>query len=222
MITWKQGVSGVLLLFAATFMAPGYADAQLPLPEEGAVLYELNENMSLRALKNGRRRATSQLLGFAKRGTPLCPEVLVIAVSPSATHCALNATGTDNISLVTGLGIFFGDFEVVVQEVNPETGNQTPDSPEVVVARGRFEGKMDFSPAILQQIPLGTVAGKLWLNGFSRKTPFTGVFRLPFLHPAVAGDVPLYLLDLETFTVVPVGVNEMAIGFPTVRFEISF
>jgi len=116
--------------------------------------------------------------------------------------------------------------EVVVQEVDPVTKavtkTTTPDSPETVIAHGRFSGKIDFSPAILHQIPLGTVDGRLSLDGWTKDVPFTGVFRLPFLLPSLAGDMPLYLLDLATFAVVPVAQNEMAIGYPTVRFEISF
>jgi len=125
----------------------------------------------------------------------------------------------------------------VVQEIL--AGHPTPDSPEVVIAKGRFSGKMDFSPAIvgvpdpfhpgkLMQLPLGSVVGYLSLDGFAKKVPFTGVFRLPFVFPALAGDTPLYLVDPPnfgvppTFGIAPVAANEMAIGFPTVKFEISF
>jgi hypothetical protein len=148
----------------------------------------------------------------------------------------LNATGSDNISLVTGKGTFGGDVEVVVQEVvgvDPVTGQPiiTPDSPEVVIAKGRFIGKMDFSPAIVgvpdgnggtMKLPFGTVQGHLSLDGFSRRVPFTGVFRLPFVMPPLAGQAPLYLVDPTQFSVVPVQPYETAIGYPTVRFEITF
>jgi hypothetical protein len=222
-----RGAGILLLLSGLTVAAPGYAVAEPPVPKSDAVLYETTENMSIRALHGGRRQATSALLGRALRGTALCPEHLVEVVEPLAKYCTLNATGSDNISLTTGLGQFGGQVTVVVQEVNPLTGNPTPDSPEVVVARGRFTGRMDFSPAIVgvpdghggfMQLPLGTVVGHLSLDGFSKRVPFTGVFRLPFLN----GETPLYLLDPETFVVEPVAPNEMAIGYPAVRFEISF
>jgi hypothetical protein len=213
-------------LFAVALAAPGYAVAQPPVPASGAVLYEATENMSLKALANGRRKAVSELLGIALRGTPLCPEALVAGVAPTATNCTLNATGMDTISLATGLGTFNGSVTVVVQEViDPNTGQFTPDSPEVVIAKGRFFGRMDFSPAILHGVPLGSVVGHLSLDGFSRKLPFTGVFRLPFTIPGL-GDV--YLVDPAkfgvppTFGVAPVLVNETALGYPTVRFEITF
>jgi hypothetical protein len=234
MITWNRGAGILLLLFAGALAAPDYAGAQPPTPASGAVLYETTENMSLRALQGGHRKATSALLGVALRGTPLCPDELVAHFEPLAKACTLNATGADNISLATGLGQFGGTFTVVVQEVNPVTGNPTPDSPEAVIAKGRFTGKMDFSPAILYQIPFGSVDGHLSLDGFSKRVPFTGVFRLPFLYSPLASALclqaerPLYLVDPANFGVPPtfgvscVADNEMAIGYPTVKFEISF
>ncbi len=238
MSTWIRGMGTLLALVILAAATPGYAVVGPPVPSADeaqaclagtgpcAFLYETTENMSLKALKSGRRRATSALLGFAVRGTPLCPEELV--AQSNATYCAINATGSDNISLKTGLGQFDGTMTVVVQEPN------TPDSPESVIAKGHFTGKMDFSPAILQRIPFGTVTGTMKLDGLTKEVPFTGVFRLPFVNAQLgsllcgAADAPLYLVDPSnflkppTFGVACVADNEMAIGFPTVRFEISF
>ncbi len=172
-----------------------------------ATLYELTENMKLVGKDSPRRRATSELMGTANAGTPLCP------MPVGAPPCTINATGSDNISLVTGLGKFSGTFTVVVQ------GDNLVDSPEFVIAKGKFSGKMDFSPAVLVNVPLGTVVGKMVLAGGGGTVPFTGTFRLPF----VFGDSPpLYLIDPAAFTVVPVEANEYALGYPTVRFEINF
>ena len=172
-----------------------------------ATLYELTENMKLVGKDSPRRRATSELMGTANAGTPLCP------MPVGAPPCTINATGSDNISLVTGLGKFGGTFTVVVQ------GDNLVDSPEFVIAKGKFSGKMDFSPAVLVNVPLGTVVGKMVLAGGGGTVPFTGTFRLPF----VFGDSPpLYLIDPATFTVVPVEANEYSLGYPTVRFEITF
>jgi len=236
MITCIRAIPVLVLLFAITAAAPSYAVAQPPVPDWGsvpydAVLYETTENLSMTALQEGQRAATSALIGFARRGSALCPEALVLAAEPKATYCTLNARGSDDISLKTGKGNFGGNVRIVVQEVvgiDPVTGQPiiTPDSPELVVATGRFIGKMDFSPAIvgvpdgaggLMKLPLGSVKGHLTLDGFKSKVPFTGVFRLPFI-PA-PGAPPMYLLGN---TVVPVLPNESAIGFPTVRFEITF
>ena len=211
MTTKIRGTGFLLLLFAVAFGAPSYAVAQPPVPTSGAVLYEMTENLNLKALKGGQRKATSQLMGTALAGTPLCPAEL----AQGALTCTINATGSDNISLTTGLGSFGGTFVVVVQGDNPV------DSPELVIGRGHFSGKMDFSPAILNNVPLGSVVGEVGLNG-SKPVPFTGVFRLPFVYPALAGATPLYLVDPTKFGVVPVAVNEMAVGYPTVKFEISF
>ncbi len=182
-------------LFAATAFA---ADA---------TLYELTENMKLVGGKILHRKATSELMGTANAGTPLCP--LPTGYPP----CTINATGSDNISLATGLGNFGGTFTVVFQD------GVSVDSPEYVVAKGKFSGKMDFSPAILAGVPLGTVVGKMVLDGGGGTVPFTGTFRLPFVY---GGSPPLYLIDPLAFGVVPVAANEYALGYPTVRFEISF
>lgn len=231
MKTFIRGSLSALLLSAVAFVgAPRGAWAEAPTEWTApydAVLYELNENLSLRALQSGRRVAKSQLLGFAKKGSPLCPEKL----AGGASFCTLNATGADSISLTSGLGKFAGTFTVVAQGDNPV------DSPEAVVARGSFTGDMDFAPAILQQIPLGSVQGRMSLNG-GRRVPFRGTFRLPFIVgmqdpdcvsvsgptgcPMLGYSEPLYLLDPVTFQTVRVNYRELAIGFPTVRFEINF
>lgn len=227
MKTFVRGSISALLLGAVIITGvPRTAAAEWAAPYD-AVLYELTENLSLRALRYGQRKATSQLLGFAKAGSPLCPEWL----AAGAAFCTINATGSDDISLQTGRGKFAGTFTVVGQDNNPV------DSPEAVMARGRFNGKMDFSPAILHEIPLGAVVGELSLGG-GRKQRFTGTFRLPFVMPkqdpacvAVNGPAacaadgytdPMYLLNPSTFAVEYVHYSELAIGFPTVRFEITF
>lgn len=238
MTMWLQGMAILLPLFAAVVAAPGYAIAQLvpPVPDAGAchagtgpcaVLYETTENLKMQALRGGHRMATSALLGFAVRGTPLCPDELMPVTDPLPAYCALNVQGSDNISLTTGLGQFRGNVTVVVQELN-RAGMPTPDSPELVIARGRFTGDMNFAPAILDSVPLGTVVGRVSLDGFGRPAPFTGVFRLPFSlgFPGVNG----YLLnppnavpmDMNDWDIGRVANNETAIGYPTVRFEISF
>ncbi|HEY3099370.1 MAG TPA: hypothetical protein VGL14_10705 [Methylomirabilota bacterium] len=210
--TWIRGTGILLLLFGVAVTAPGYAGAEPPVPTSGAVLYELTENLSLKALSRGQRKATSQLQGIALAGTPLCPA----ALAGAAPYCIINATGSDNISLTTGKGNFGGTFTVVSPFDN------ATDGPELVIGRGHFSGKMDFSPAILSGVPLGTVEGEVGING-SRPLPFTGVFRLPFVYPALGhGNNPLYLIDPTTWDSVEVAPTEQALGYATVKFEISF
>src|SRR5712691_5956322 len=179
-----------------------------------ATLYELTENMRLVGKDSPRRRATSELMGTANAGTPLCP------MPVGAPPCTINATGSDNISLVTGLGKFGGTFTVVVQGDNPV------DSPEFVVAKGKFTGKMDFSPAVLGGIPYGSVVGTLDPNGGGHRDQvrFTGTFFLPFAFPSDPSATAYYLdfNPANPYHVVPVADNQRALGYPTVKFEINF
>jgi len=226
MKTWIKGAVTALLLATVASTTPGYAADGGPQ----AWLYELTENMSIKGLKRGQfRNASSALMGYAVVGSPLCPADLVARVNPYAGYCTINASGADSISLLTGLGNFGGTFTVVVQDVNPF------DSPEIVVGKGRFHGKMDFSPAILGSIPLGSVEGFMSYEG-TRRIPFKGTFRLPtapIADPRLAGYCrvpdqptpdwclkPVYLLD--DFSTVDVRPDEKALGYPTVRFEITF
>jgi len=143
----------------------------------GATLYELTENMKLMQRNNkhrppaGRRIATAAITGVAEPGTPLCP---IPEFQSGPDGCAVNVLGSDNISLTTGLGTLEGDFRTVIQGDNPVDG------PEAVVLKGEFKGQMDFSPAILHQIPFGTVTGKVKADRSRKREDFRGVFRLPF------------------------------------------
>lgn len=172
--TTKRMVAILGLLGVAAIGAPAVASA------EGTRLYELTENMKLVQRhhkgkhRHGqvveRRIATAAITGFAAPGTPLCPD----PDFQIGRACAVNVLGSDNISLKTGLGTLQGDFATVIQGDNPVDG------PEAVVLRGEFFGHMDFSPAILHQIPFGTVTGRVKAHGSRKRDEFTGVFRLPF------------------------------------------
>jgi hypothetical protein len=175
--TTKRMVAIMGLIGAAVTGAPTVAVAG------GATLYELTENMKLVQRNRGdhtkrhrfpvvaRRIASAAIAGFAEPGTPLCPEEEEFQTGRT---CFVNVLGSNNISLLTGLGSLQGEFQTVVQGDNPVDG------PEKVVLKGQFHGMMDFSPAILHEIPFGTVTGKVTTQGSRRPTGFTGVFRLPF------------------------------------------
>lgn len=191
-----------------------------------AQLYELTENMKLISKGKPRRVATSQLIGVAAPGTPLCP---------GSTQCTINATGSDNVSLATGLGTLSGRFTVVVQ------GDNSVDGPEAVVMRGNFRGTIDFSSVLAQGF--GTAEGTFTSDAGSR-VPFTGTFRVPYLifldfsqSPPVpcdpTGGGNPYCIQVTPCAVYtdllggnPLGVevapNEYAIGYPTVRFDLQF
>ena len=188
-----------------------------PALAQDAKVYELTENMKLIAKgKTERRKATSEIMGFVRPGTAICPDYLAQAVPGRGKFCTINITASDNISLATGLGALQGRYTVVVQGDNPT------DSPEFVVSRGDFRGKMDFSPAILGQTPYGTVVGTLDPDSHRDhdKVRFTGTFFLPFTFPEDPSGT-VYYLD-STNGVVPVADNEKALGFATVKFEITF
>jgi hypothetical protein len=241
--TTKRVAAILGLLGVAVVGAPAMASAG------GATLYELTENMKLVQRNHkpgtpvGRRIATSAITGVASPGTPLCP---IPEFQSGPAGCAVNVLGSDNISLLTGLGTLTGDFTTVVQGDNPVDG------PEAVVLRGEFSGQMDFSPAILNQIPFGTVVGKLKVDGVRSGTDFTGVFRLPFAgsfevapgvtlrqifcplspdpNPKAAslyGGVDLAYLDFDDKNApnghcLDIQPNELSLGAPLVRFDISF
>jgi hypothetical protein len=141
-----------------------------------ATLYELTENMKVvkkhqRNNPVGHRVATSALTGVANPGTPLCPYE---KYQSGPAGCAVNVLGNDNVSLSDGYGTLSGRFTTVTDGDNPVDG------PEAVALKGTFNGQMDFSPAIVLQIPYGTVVGKVRTEQ-GRKTEFTGIFRLPFV-----------------------------------------
>ena len=204
----QAGVSALLTMLslaAVPFFLPDPASAQVLTAD--AQLYEMSENAKFQGKGDGRRKATSQLMGWAKPGTPLCPLSALRALGVTPRPCVVTATGSDDIDLGTGLGDFSGNVKIVVQGDNPT------DSPELVIAKGRFKGDMDFSPAILHGIPYGTVVGKIdfdWNvprqpNG---PIPFTGIFRLPFVLPGVPDAAiaplvgPLPLTPFPTFSYV--------------------
>jgi hypothetical protein len=175
-----------------------------------AKLYEVTENMTLKKVRQSRslhRVAFSALTGTAKAGTPMCP--LWVGV-PS---CVVNVTGSDDIDAVSGLGTFKGKWTTVVP------GDNAVDAPEYEIASGKFEGVMDFSPALVNSLPYGTVSGELHIEKDRTRYPFTGVFYLPFVWPGDPSQTPLYL---GADGPVPVQPNEYSLSFPTVKFEITF
>jgi len=185
------------------------------------------------------RHATSQLQGVATVGSILCPIPQFVTVR--GNECTVIATGTDDVQLVidpkTGQviptsGKVFGTYAVVVQLDNPI------DSPEFPVQTGTFSGVIHFQPPL----PLGFVSeGIFTIDGMSGSFPFQAVFRQPFTRSA-KGDVlthrgakgekvsradasarrteAFYLLDDSSLQ--RVRPDERAIGWPTVRFEITF
>lgn len=232
----------VLVLLFALLVRPSAGAAQ------DVTLYEVTESLKLRGGKVVRRSATSALMGFANNGTPLCPST---AVTASTGACWISAVGSANVSDTTGLGVVHGDFAVVVQGDNPVDG------PEAIVMKGSFRGKMDFSPALVSNLPYGTVEGHFTVERSGKSIPFAGVFRLPLLgsfvlvvgvDPITGAPITRTLRQLlcpltpmpnanlggpdlayvdttaaelngKCIDVLP---TELSLGWPTVRFDITF
>jgi hypothetical protein len=186
---------------------------------QDGVLYEVSENVSMK--DQGQKGLVLQsssaiLMGTLKVGTPLCPAWLGAATG--STFCSLTVNATANADDTTGIGPVKGSIRVVVQDWNKTDG------PEVVVIKASFSGTIDLSQAAQQGIPLGAIAGSYDATRGVRGTvgepykphsgSFTGVFRLPFLY----GDSASYLTPTG---IVPVGDEELTLGTPTVRLELT-
>jgi hypothetical protein len=203
-------------LVGAAAVATPVAAQTFPNRPPDATFYETTENMRVIGKGKPRRVAHSALLGFAAVDTPFCPGAEARAAVASATQCTLNALGEDDINLVTATGSFDAKLTIVVQEPG------SVDSPETVVAKRRASGRMDFTPAILNGIPYGTITGRVRRVGEDEDNPprFVGLFRLPFA--CGTGHCFLGLADGTLGAPVPVESNEYAIGFPAVRFDLWF
>jgi len=149
--------------------------------------------------------------------------------------CAITLTASNTVDLGTGLGPISGTFKVVLPDpINPHA----VDAPELVVMKGSFNGNMDFSPAVISEIPYGTVTGVL-LTDSGAPIPFGGVFVMPFgpdpnfpnlcdlINPtgncyltySLSGVNPLAVTVTGAAPVTP---SQRALGYPTARFDIYF
>jgi hypothetical protein len=163
------------------------------------------------------RVADATLQGTAELGTPLCPSKLLIT-NPKAKTCTVTAAGMDQISLLTGRGSVSGTYAVVLNIDNPT------DAPEYVVQTGTFVGDMDLSMR-----PLGTIRGTFTPTLTTLQVPFSGTFRLPFTvdsngqkQDVRRGVKSAYYLDDDGQTLIPVKKDELSLGTPLVRLELSF
>ena len=147
-----------VLIFAGLALSllvlPGASDAGA-----GVTLYEISERVTFSPKKLEDsvvifRNATSPLLGFADLGTPLCPSALLIT-APRTQRCTVSATGTSDLSTVTGIGPVSGMFDVVIAA----PGNSSAHVPNLPVITGTFDGTIDLSLAVLSQVPLGSITG---------------------------------------------------------------
>jgi hypothetical protein len=174
---------------------------------------------------NGRRSAVAQLSGWAKLGTPLCP-AWVTLIAPNVKKCTVNASGADDLSLLTGQGTLAGTYSVVVQ------GDNDVDAPEFVIMSGTFKGDADLSLSLSGKAPLGYItSGVATVDGRDGKPvasfQFTGTFRLPFALDEV-GRFQRPRRELDAYYLNNGGQlrrvtdYERSLGMPTVRLELNF
>jgi hypothetical protein len=208
-------IKGILLALALT--APATL-AMLP-PKAHAVdgtLYEVSEAITLKSNGKAFKSSEATLSGRINAGTPLCPRWVTTALGTDSCWIIVHATGgADDAS---GVGPIRGTMFVMAEFRN------AADAPELEILSADFSGQLDLSPALLQQIPRGTIVGEYSargeknsiMDGYEIQGAFEGVFRIPFLY----GPQPSYLLD--DGRVVPLELNEYSIGQPTPRLELTF
>src|SRR5213596_2234887 len=230
-----------VLIFAGLALSPPVLAAASDAGPD-VTLYEISERVTFRPESWDAsvivRNAWSPLLGVANLGTPLCPSELLIAV-PRLKKCTVSATGTSDLSTVTGIGAVYGTFDVLINA----PGNSKVHVPNLSVITGTFDGTVDLSPAVLSYVPLGSMAGNFTITQMADASgtlmpvtpvplPFTGTFRLPVGIDGLglAGtrddddddeEEAFYLAD-DLTTLIRVRDRERSVGFPPVRLEVRF
>lgn len=199
-----------------------------------AVVYELTESMTLDDLAHPAvRTAQAALQGTARVGSPLCPDVVVglvvaLGLLSGSRPCTITVIGADTIDLTSGTGFLAGSFASVIELDN------AVDGPEFVIMTGHFLGELALvAPGVpLIRLTNGslhpvTVLGQPAIVFGLGVSSFDGVFRLPFAVSGRGapgkprrGQEAFYLGDGGK--VVPVRKDELSLGVPTVRVEVTF
>jgi hypothetical protein len=208
-----NGSVGRACLLAVVLLIPNLALAQCPATDPDALTYEVAETMLIRGGGAGRRESTATIVGSVRQGTPVCPASL--GMDP----CPVTIIASDVIRLDTGEGPFHGDFYILRQDAPDSI-----DGAEAIVIHGSIRGTIDLTPVLVSHLPLVNLTGGSLQGRGAKETPvanqifradFDGVFRLPFLGP----EGPSYLCP---GVIQPLASNEMSLGVPTVRLEITF
>jgi hypothetical protein len=219
-VRWLGGLLGATAL-VLTGAASGSAGGKQP----DATLYELTEHMTFDE-STGVRAATSALWGTAKAGpVGFCPAFLLEQleemglIKKNTRRCAVTAVASNSIDTTAfpPNGPFQGYLVTLIEQDNEL------DAPELEVLRGTVEGTMWVADA---QARLIRMQGTYTVEGL-QPVSFTGVFRRPFAVDVKGKarrprqfEPAFYLRD--NGHAVPVRLDERALGFATVRVEITY
>jgi hypothetical protein len=215
--------SAVSLALAVLAVAPAQAGSN------DAVFYELTENMSV---EEGTRVGRGSLMGDAKVGTALCPDVLIQLLIDSqlitgSIPCNVVAYGEDRINLTDGSGTLSATVSVTIEMDNPI------DAPEFVVMTGRLAGSMQVTDPNNRLIAMWGTWTPETVMGYPASTfgltpaAFTGKVRLPFIKDEIGrhrkprrSERSFYLGD--DGKLIRVQNKEESLGLATARFELDF
>jgi hypothetical protein len=220
-----------------------------PAPAQDSVLYEIVENLDLPLLEStGVRVSYWTAQGWARAGSPFCPEAALARVRSKAKSCSVTAFGTDSIDPATLGGTVWANIASVVNCDNPV------DAAECVVLTGQMEGRLSLIP--FDGVPVVPDLGKRWqilgptvpliyvAGTFApddvvtlRQSPpdsppppgpfkLRATFRLPFQiskigRPVPAGPGRAFYLD-DDGSLIRLHRDESALGVPVLRAEVTF
>ena len=218
-------------LLSFVLCGPGFAaaaqpDAQMWETTEDAKFLDANGKEVFPPFGPGNmpvtREASSALSGYAKVDTLWCPREALVT-RPDLDSCTVMARGSNSVSLLDGKGTFTGRFWVVLQDGNPF------DPAELIALTGTFGGKIDFSPTLFLGVPIGTIDGTVTIAGgkgphVGKRFQLSGTFRQPFgLDPSNPGTAPFfYFNDAVSGSFEPIQPNELVLGSPVPRFDVTF
>lgn len=249
---WKHATVAATMLLGGTFAMPGNAtavDATLYELTENMGLDDL-QNPTVRTAMAALQGTAK--LGSALCPPALIQLLHSLKLLASPQPCTVTAIGTDVIDLTTGAGTLEGKFAVVLNADNAVDGAElvvmegdfagkmqllfdmsaTPPAalPLIAIPCSGPGTCGTLTPTSVLGVPLASPYFGDYFPGFSADdfppSAFGGVFRLPFVLSKGKKDKPRRHADAVYLTdngnTVKVKKDELSLGMPTVRVEITF
>jgi hypothetical protein len=219
-----------------------------PAAAQDSALYELVETLDLARLAEGVRVSFWTAQGWARAGSPFCPDEALARMGSKAKSCSVTAFGSDSIDPTTLVGTVWANIASVTNCDN------VVDPPECVVMTGQMVGVVSLVPfngppvvpdigkrkrILGPTVPLIYVEGTFTpdANPTLRQSPpeappppgpikLRATFRLPF-ELSTTGE-PTVLVSGQAFylgddgSLIRVHRNESALGVPVLRAEVTF